>query len=45
VVSSGNLTPFGKGERVVGFEDLAAAKLTFLVKMVVERSIDRNEFL
>ncbi len=45
VVSSGNLTPFGKGERAVEFEDLAAAKMTFLVKMVVDRSMDRNEFL
>ena len=45
LVSSGNLTPFGKGERAVEFEDLAAAKMTFLVKMVVDRSMDRNEFL
>ena len=45
VVSSGNLTPFGKGERAIEFEDLAAAKMTFLVKMVVDRSMDRNEFL
>ena len=45
VVSSGNLTPFGKGERAIEFEDLAAAKMTFLVKMVVDRSMDQNEFL
>ena len=44
VVSSGNLTPFGKGERAIEFEDLAAAKMTFVVKMVVDRSMDRNEF-
>jgi len=31
VVSSGNLTPFGKGERAIEFEDLAAAKMAFLV--------------
>ena len=45
VVSSGNLTPFGKGERAIEFEDLAAAKMAFLVKMVVDRSVDRNELL
>ena len=45
VVSSGNLTPFGKGGRSVEFEILAAAKMTFLVKMVVNRSVDRNELL
>jgi len=35
VVSCGNLTPFGKGVRSAEFEVLAAAKMTFLVKMVV----------
>ena len=45
VVSSGNFTPFGKSERAIGFEYLAAAKMTFLVKMVVDRGMDRNEFL
>ena len=45
VVSSGNLTPFGESGRSVEFEVLAAAKVTFLVKMVVDRSMDRNEFL
>jgi len=39
------LTPFGKGERAIEFEDLAAAKMAFLVKMVVDRSVDRNELL
>ena len=45
VVSSGNLTPFGKGERAIEFEDLAAAKMAFEIEMVVDRSMDRNEFL
>jgi len=45
VVSHDNLAPFGKGERAVEFEVLAAAKMTFLVKMVVDRSMDRNELL
>jgi hypothetical protein len=45
VVSSGNLTPFGKGRRSIDFEVLAAAKMTFLVKIVADRSVDRNEFL
>ncbi len=45
VVSSGNLTPFGKGERAIEFENLAAAKMAFLVKMVVDRSVDQNELL
>jgi hypothetical protein len=40
VVSSGNLTPLGKGSRSVEFEVLAAAKMTFLIKMVVDRSVD-----
>ena len=35
VVSCGNLTPFGKGVRSAEFEVMAAAKMTFLVKMVV----------
>jgi len=39
------LTPFGKGGRSAEFEVLATAKMTFLVKMVVDRSVDRNEFL
>ena len=34
--SGSNLTPFSKGERAIEFEDLAAAKVTFLVKMVVD---------
>ena len=45
MVSSGNLTPFGKGRRSIDFEVLAAAKMTFLVKIVADRSVDRNEFL
>ena len=45
VVSSGNLTPFGKSDRSVEFEVMAAAKMTFLVKMIVDRSMDRYEFL
>jgi hypothetical protein len=45
VVSSGNLTPFCEGERSVKFEVLATAKMTFLVEMVVDRSVDRGEFL
>ena len=45
VVSSGNLTPFGKGVRSVEFEVLAVAKMTFLVEMIVDRSVNRNELL
>ena len=45
VVSSGNLTPFGKGGQAVDFEVLAAAKMTFLVKMIVDRSVGLSEFL
>ena len=45
VVSCGNLTPFGKGVRSVEFEVLAVAKMTFLVEMIVDRSVDRNELL
>ena len=40
VVSSGNPTPFGKGGRSVELEVMAAANMTFLVEMVVERSVD-----
>ena len=35
VVSCGNLTPFGKGVRSAEFEVMAAAKMTLLVKTVV----------
>ena len=45
VVSCGNLTPFGKGVRSAEFEVMAAAKMTFLVKIVVDRSVDRGESL
>ena len=45
VVSSGNLTPFGESGRSVEFEVLAVAKMTFLVEMIVDRSVDRNELL
>lgn len=45
MVSSGNLTPLGKGGRSVEFEVLAAAKVTFLVKMVADRSADPCEYL
>jgi hypothetical protein len=45
VVSSGNLTPFDKSGRAVVLEILAAAKMTFLVKMVADRIVDRNEYL
>ena len=45
VFSSGNLTPFGKGERAVEFVFLAAAKMTFMFKMVVDRSLDRYQLL
>ena len=39
------MTPSSKGGRSVDFEVLAAVKVTFLVKMVVDRSVDRGEFL
>ena len=45
VVSSGNLTPFGKGERAIEFEDLAAAKMAFEIEMIVDRGVDGGEFL
>ena len=44
-ISCSELTPFGKGGRSVEFEVLAAAKMAFLVKMVVDRSVDRGKFL
>jgi hypothetical protein len=43
--SGGNLTPFGKGGRPVDFEVPAAVKVTFLVEMIVDRSVGRGEFL
>ena len=45
VVSSGNLTPFGKRERAIEFEDLAAAKMAFEIEMIVDRGVDGGEFL
>jgi len=39
------LTPFGKRDRSVEFEVLVAVKMTFLVEMVVDRSVDRGELL
>jgi hypothetical protein len=37
--------PFGKGGRAVEFEILAAMKMTFLIEMVVDRSMNGGEFL
>jgi hypothetical protein len=39
------LTPLGKGDGAVELEGTAAVKMTFLIEMVVDRSVDRNEFL
>ena len=43
--SARNLTPFGKGGRSVDFEVPAAVKMTFLIEMVVDRSVGRGELL
>jgi hypothetical protein len=43
--SGANLTPFGKGGRAVELEVSAAVKVTFLVKMVVDRRLNRGELL
>jgi hypothetical protein len=44
-ISGDNSTPFGKGGRSVGFEGLAAVKVTLLVKMVVDLKLNRGELL
>jgi hypothetical protein len=41
--SGGNFAPLRKGGRSVEFENLAIAKVAFLVEMVVDRRLNGNE--
>ncbi len=39
------LPPFGQSDGTVLRENFSAVEVTFLIEMVVDRSVDRSEFL
>ncbi len=43
--SSRKLMPLGKGGGAVEFEVFATVEVPFLVEVIVDRSVDRGEFL
>lgn len=43
--SGRQLTPLGQGSRAVLLEDVAAVEVTVEIEMIVDRGVDRGEFL